>query len=52
MTDPKETQMATPDRARPAENACADCGWRWPVMGPPPEGAECDNCGGELEPSE
>ena len=24
------------------------CGWPWPVAGPPPDGAECDNCGGEI----
>ena len=24
---------------------CSACGWRWPLVGPPPDGAECDNCG-------
>jgi hypothetical protein len=28
--------------------ACDDCGWPWPLAGSPPEGAECDNCGGPL----
>ena len=28
--------------------ACEDCGWTWPLPGQPPEGAECDNCGGTL----
>jgi hypothetical protein len=27
---------------------CEECGWPWPLAGPPPEGAECDSCGGEL----
>jgi hypothetical protein len=27
---------------------CEDCFWSWPIPGRPPEGAECDNCGGEL----
>ena len=27
---------------------CEDCGWTWPLPGSPPDGAECDNCGGEL----
>lgn len=27
---------------------CGDCQWSWPIPGKPPEGAECDNCGGEL----
>jgi len=25
--------------------ACSSCGWPWPLAGPPPDGAECDNCG-------
>lgn len=34
------------------EWTCEDCGWPWPaVMGPPPEEAECDNCGGCLVPA-
>jgi hypothetical protein len=44
------------NRAAPADEehrmaaiwVCEDCGWRWPLPSPPPEGAECDNCGGEL----
>ena len=27
---------------------CEDCGWTWPLPGKPPEGSECDNCGGEI----
>lgn len=30
---------------------CADCGWVWPMHRPPVD-AECDNCGGELVPSD
>lgn len=26
---------------------CLDCGWAWPLSGPPPRGAECDNCGSD-----
>lgn len=28
---------------------CVECGWTWPLSGDLPVGAECDNCGGELE---
>jgi hypothetical protein len=28
--------------------ACEDCEWPWPLPGKPPEGSECDSCGGEL----
>lgn len=27
---------------------CEDCGWSWPLSTAPPDGAECDNCGGAL----
>lgn len=27
---------------------CEDCGWLWPLAGEPPEGSECDSCGGEM----
>lgn len=29
---------------------CEDCGWVWPaaLVGRPPGGAECEDCGGEL----
>jgi rRNA maturation endonuclease Nob1 len=30
--------------------ACEDCGWIWPLGDCPPDGSECDNCGGELVP--
>jgi transcription initiation factor IIE alpha subunit len=32
--------------------ACIDCGWPWPLASAPPDGAECDNCGGDLEEQE
>lgn len=32
------------------EWACEECGWTWPLRNAPPAGAECDNCGGRLEP--
>jgi len=31
---------------------CVECGWPWPLGGPPPAEAECDVCGGDLEPDE
>jgi hypothetical protein len=33
----------------PPEWKCSDCSWLWPLPGNPTAGAECDNCGGELE---
>jgi hypothetical protein len=30
---------------------CEDCGWPQPPMVPLAEGAECDNCGGEMVPA-
>lgn len=29
--------------------ACENCGWEWPLATEPPEGAECNNCGGPIE---
>ncbi len=31
-----------------ADWACEDCGWKWPLPGDVPTGAECDSCGGDL----
>lgn len=28
--------------------SCEDCEWPWPLDGSPPDGAECDSCGGAL----
>jgi hypothetical protein len=36
--------------AAPVSWACEDCDWPWPLPGCPPEGAECDACGGQLVP--
>jgi hypothetical protein len=37
-------------RPRTAVSAwvCESCGWPWPLATAPPDGAECDSCGGEL----
>ncbi len=37
------------DCEAPQVYKCQDCGWAWPLPEPPPDHAECDNCGGELE---
>lgn len=34
----------------PNDWLCEDCAWAWPLATDPPEGAECDSCGGDLVP--
>jgi hypothetical protein len=38
--------------ARKQAWTCEDCDWTWPLAGKPPAGSECDNCGGELVPTD
>lgn len=40
--------MAMDRRMTEGRFECEECEWTWPLLTAPPNGAECDNCEGEL----